>query len=150
MSEGHVYVIAAPGSSVVKIGQSGDPAKRLSEIQRMSPVRLAVLWSQPGADLEVKLHRHFAHLRTHGEWFDFGTEDPVRAVQEALIERPWEKRDAKLSKRPRPLQDGKRQCQGCGHRPHRGDLCWSEGCYDTGADAFPVCSCPVEPVRPSA
>lgn len=78
-----VYVIGASGSNTVKIGVSNHVSRRLREIQFMSPVSLAVLWSTPGSyGLESALHRHFAPFRSHGEWFTF-PEDPVKTVQDA-------------------------------------------------------------------
>lgn len=81
----HVYLIGSAGSSVVKIGRSGDIRTRLQQIQRMSPAPLGILWSTPGGSaVEKALHRHFKALRMHGEWFDFSTDDPVTRVREAL------------------------------------------------------------------
>lgn len=148
MSEGYVYVIGARNQPIVKIGRSADPQKRVAAIQTMSPMPLEVLWTHPGGHFEAKLHRHFAHLRTHGEWFDFVDQDPVHAVQNAIDNQVWDTPTPQNAVEKVPRQP--RTCNRCGHQPHRGDLCWSEGCYDTGADAFPVCSCPVEPVQPSA
>lgn len=77
-----VYVIGVPGSSLVKIGKSVDPQARLRTIRHMSPVPLTVLWSTPGSqNLEQRLHQVFASLRCHGEWFDFGPQDPVERVK---------------------------------------------------------------------
>jgi hypothetical protein len=79
-----VYVLGTPGSNTVKIGRTTNLAKRLGDIQRMSPVPLSVLWQCPGAsELETRLHRHFAHLRSHGEWFTFDSTDPVPLIQAA-------------------------------------------------------------------
>lgn len=82
-----VYVIGSTNGHAVKIGRSDDVARRLAEIQRMSPVKLEVLWQvQAGGDLETALHRRFKARRTHGEWFDFGDEDPVAVVGRAAAE----------------------------------------------------------------
>jgi hypothetical protein len=90
--EEHVYVIGSPGTSMVKIGRTTNIANRLAAIQRMSPAHLAILWTHTGGcELETNLHRHFASRRSHGEWFDFGDEDPVQRVQEAVEARPWTK-----------------------------------------------------------
>ncbi|MEU5902289.1 GIY-YIG nuclease family protein [Streptomyces venezuelae] len=79
-----VYVIGSPSNWTVKIGLSVDLVRRLREIQNLSPVRLAVLWSAPGGlALEQALHNHFAEIRSHGEWFTF-TSDPVQAVRAAI------------------------------------------------------------------
>jgi hypothetical protein len=79
-----VYVIGAPASNTVKIGVTNDLRRRLREIQYMSPVKLAILWSCPGGSaLEKALHAHFADRRSHGEWFDFD-HDPTGAVRTAI------------------------------------------------------------------
>lgn len=84
-----VYVLGPPGGTLVKIGRTINLAKRVAEIQRMSPVPLEVLWSHPGGhELETNLHRHFAALRSHGEWFAFD-EDPVALVRNAVDLKPW-------------------------------------------------------------
>ncbi|MGW2048606.1 GIY-YIG nuclease family protein [Streptomyces sp. NPDC001858] len=81
-----VYVLGTPGSNTVKIGRTTNLTKRVADIQRMSPVPLAVLWSHPGgSELEAKLHRHFADRRCHGEWFAFDS-DPIPLVQQAVAE----------------------------------------------------------------
>lgn len=80
-----VYVIGAEGSSVVKIGVTADIAKRLVFIQTGNPERLVVRWKTPGdRRLEKQLHVRFESLRLEGEWFDFGNQDPVLAVQTAI------------------------------------------------------------------
>jgi hypothetical protein len=81
-----VYVLGAPDSNTVKIGRTANLAKRFADIQSMSPVPLAVLWSHPGGhELETRLHRRFADQRIHGEWFTFD-DDPLPAIQEAVTE----------------------------------------------------------------
>ncbi|MFJ2923341.1 GIY-YIG nuclease family protein [Streptomyces sp. NPDC087307] len=80
-----VYVIGSPTSSLVKLGTTTQLSKRLRALQLSSPVSLEVLWSAPGdRGTETALHQRFAPFRRHGEWFDFGDEDPVHSVQEAL------------------------------------------------------------------
>jgi hypothetical protein len=80
-----VYIIGHDGSNLVKIGKADDVAKRLAGIQRMSPVKLRVLAHFPGGfRYEKALHQKFDHLRTYGEWFDFGGLDPVAEVSAAM------------------------------------------------------------------
>jgi hypothetical protein len=80
-----VYIIGSPATSLVKIGRSDDVPRRLREIQHMSPVPLSVIWQTPGgAALEARLHRTFAALRCHGEWFDFGGNDPIMTVRKEI------------------------------------------------------------------
>jgi hypothetical protein len=79
-----IYVIGSAGGGIVKIGRSLDVARRLRDIQRMSPVQLRVLWHKPGGQaLESALHQEFADRRSHGEWFDFGDLDAVALISEA-------------------------------------------------------------------
>ncbi|MEU4154782.1 GIY-YIG nuclease family protein [Streptomyces antimycoticus] len=86
MPEEVVYVLGAPGSNTVKIGRTANLAERFGIIQRMSPVPLSVLWQCPGGhQLETYLHRHFASLRSHGEWFTFESRDPVQLIQAAAL-----------------------------------------------------------------
>lgn len=89
MPEEVVYALGAPGSNTVKIGRTTNLKKRAAEIQRMSPVPLVVLWTHPGGhELETRLHRHFADLRAHGEWFAF-RRDAVQLIQWAVEDEPW-------------------------------------------------------------
>lgn len=82
---GSVYLIGPEQGTTAKIGRSTDIPTRLANIQRMSPVRLSVLWHHPGDHrLESALHSHFADRRSHGEWFDFGCEDPVKCVTRVM------------------------------------------------------------------
>lgn len=127
--DGFVYVIGEPGSSVVKIGLTwGSLEKRLYEIQLMSPVRLRVLWSCAGDNwVETGLHRRFADRRTHGEWFDFGDEDPISAISSAApeviaaVEQMW------AAPRPRnktaKSKQGRQACAYCKHPGHRRGKC---------------------------
>ncbi|MEU3363876.1 MarR family transcriptional regulator [Streptomyces pseudogriseolus] len=78
-----VYVIGSPVVRPVKIGVSDDPEARLDDLQTGSPVPLVLLWQVHGGQrLEIALHERFAAVRTHGEWFDFGDDDPVLTVAE--------------------------------------------------------------------
>ncbi len=82
---GFVYIIGCDGSSRVKIGKANDVAKRFGSIQRMSPFELRVLAHFPGGfRYEQALHKRFDHLRTYGEWFEFGDLDPVAEVAAAV------------------------------------------------------------------
>lgn len=78
-----VYVIGSLVVRPVKIGVSDDPEERLDDLQTGSPVPLVLLWQVHGGQrLESMLHERFAAYRTHGEWFDFGDDDPVLTVAE--------------------------------------------------------------------
>jgi hypothetical protein len=78
-----VYVIGSPVVRPVKIGVSDDPEERLEDLQTGSPVPLVLLWQVYGGQrLESLLHERFTAYRTHGEWFDFGDDDPILTVAE--------------------------------------------------------------------
>lgn len=82
-----VYVIGCEGSNLVKIGWATDTARRCAEIGRMSAHPVKVLWEsgpEHGVVTEKRLHRFFRDRRAHGEWFDFGADDPVRLIKAAI------------------------------------------------------------------
>jgi len=102
-----VYVIGEQGSNIVKIGRTTDLNKRLGAIQRMCPVPLVVLMThEGGAELEFGLHKHFARLRSHGEWFRFPC-DPLSQVREAIETGAWKlaARRERASRRREPSAD---------------------------------------------
>lgn len=77
-----VYLVGSSSSALVKIGRSVNVQRRLSELQHHSPVQLELIWSTPGGTaLETALHRSFSDYRKHGEWFDFGVNNPLRLVR---------------------------------------------------------------------
>jgi hypothetical protein len=138
-----VYVIGSPGSNVVKVGTTTQLAKRLRALQLSSPVPLEVLWSAPGdRTREAALHQHFAHLREHGEWFDFGDSDPVAAVQAAVdAGLPAPRRAAQpatVQAAAQPMLDHS-LCE-CGHELHlhRGR---PRACTVAGWDEWLDCPC---------
>lgn len=90
MGDGFVYVV---GSSElghrVKIGWSDEPERRLKALQTGSPYLLTVMDSHPGPMvLETFLKAEFAGLRIRREWFDFGNEDPLPLIAEAVCRWP--------------------------------------------------------------
>ena len=81
-----VYLIGSANSSLAKIGVSNDPEVRLADLQVGSPLPLVLLWKTPGGQgLESALHNYFAPYRQHGEWFDFGEENPAALVATAAV-----------------------------------------------------------------
>lgn len=65
-----IYFILAPEAERIKIGYSAYPEKRINQLLTSSPYELEVLAVTPGTqDEERELHRRFAHLRQHREWF---------------------------------------------------------------------------------
>ncbi|MBN1430422.1 MAG: GIY-YIG nuclease family protein [Anaerolineae bacterium] len=66
-----VYFIQSSTGGLIKIGTAINANRRLAEIQNMSPVPLRILAVIPGdCRKEAELHKRFAHLRRHGEWFE--------------------------------------------------------------------------------
>lgn len=79
-----VYLIGSPIIRSVKIGLSDAPTDRATALQTGSPVQLVVILTIPGGpQLERGLHEYFKAYRTHGEWFDFGDENPVTLIVSA-------------------------------------------------------------------
>jgi len=63
-----------------KIGTSTDVEQRLRALQTANPRKLTLLGVLPGGkNLEKQLHKHFAHKRTRGEWFEL-TETDLRPL----------------------------------------------------------------------
>lgn len=71
---GVTYFIQGEEGGPIKIGFTKNrPSERLTELQIGSPVKLRFVGFMRGRR-EPELHRQFAHLRLHGEWFDNETE----------------------------------------------------------------------------
>ncbi len=83
----YVYLIEQVGTPHVKIGVSDDPVRRLNELHRMNPGRLAVRYVFQMKDrasayqLETRLHNQFAHVQHRAEWFNVKS---VRVVEHVL------------------------------------------------------------------
>lgn len=81
---GYVYFARAEGMDLVKVGYARHPASRLETLQTGSPVELYIWATVPGdIALEKELHKQFAHLRSHGEWFRLSFE-----IDKFLMENP--------------------------------------------------------------
>lgn len=79
-----VYFVCAVNMGMVKIGQSRRLAHRIREMQVGSPDKLvlgAAMKSVSG--IEGVMHRQFADIRSHGEWFhvDEGLVSMMRLVR---------------------------------------------------------------------
>jgi hypothetical protein len=114
VSTEYVYLIGSEASTLVKIGRSTDVPRRLADIQRMSPAKLAVLWqTEGGAGLETSLHRHFRAQRSHGEWFDFPAHDAAEQVVHAIAEIAVKaKRLADMLTSPPVMSESRKQAMG--------------------------------------
>lgn len=67
-----VYFIEAEKLGLVKIGWAVNSDQRRSDLQTGSPDKLTlrgILVCDDAPALERKMHKRFAHLRQHGEWF---------------------------------------------------------------------------------
>lgn len=62
------YLVRHPGTGLIKIGRTRDIRTRLSALECGAGQALTVLGVIDG-DVERALHRRFANLREHGEWF---------------------------------------------------------------------------------
>lgn len=70
-----VYFVHAPDANLVKIGATTNLRARLLALQNASPVPLVLIQSIAGGkDEERVLHQRWAHLRSHGEWFEASPE----------------------------------------------------------------------------
>ncbi len=91
-----VYVISREGGGV-KVGISGRPLKRKSQLQSASPEKLTITATYrprgiTAAEVEAEVKRLLAPLRLRGEWFSLPAE-AMRIVVEAVIENDNAKRD---------------------------------------------------------
>ncbi|WP_367140707.1 MULTISPECIES: GIY-YIG nuclease family protein [Streptomyces] len=136
----NVYVIGVSGSPVAKIGVSIDPARRLRQIQSMSPLRLEILWTCPGSYLlEGRLHAHLRAYRSHGEWFDFQDLDPVKAVQDAVSKVRGDETSGHIEPaKADPCASGTALGCICGHG---NGLHGAGGCTVMGWDEVSDCQC---------
>ncbi|CAL9648598.1 GIY-YIG nuclease family protein [Streptomyces sp. enrichment culture] len=81
-----VYLIGSTLTRPVKIGVATRPEARLDDLRVGSPVPLHLIWkTRGGRALESVLHEYFAPYRIHGEWFDFGDENPAALVATAAV-----------------------------------------------------------------
>lgn len=65
-----VYFIQAVDGGPIKIGSSGNPDMRLSDLQVANPKVLRILATMPGGTpQEWALHEQFKKYRVQGEWF---------------------------------------------------------------------------------
>lgn len=67
-TQGYIYFIE--GGHFIKIGFSRSMEARLKKMSTDAPGELRLLHIEPGTfKTEKIIHRHFAELRQHGEWF---------------------------------------------------------------------------------
>lgn len=65
------FIRGIDNTGPVKIGWSNSPQRRLSQIQKMSPVPLEILLTIDNCkrDYEKVIHRYFFEFKIRGEWF---------------------------------------------------------------------------------
>lgn len=81
-----VYLVGSTLTRPVKIGVAKNAEARLDELRVGSPVPLHLIWkTRGGRAMESSLHEYFAAYRIHGEWFDFGDENPAALVATAAV-----------------------------------------------------------------
>lgn len=89
-----VYFIADKARTAIKIGRGHDVRDRFASIQANSPVPLILLGYCSSGKRDVverALHRKFALLRLHGEWFRYHPdilaeiETPARIVARSVM-----------------------------------------------------------------
>jgi hypothetical protein len=86
-----LYVIGAAIGGPVKIGISGNPDRRLGQLQTGHADRLQLFHREPvirekARLLERLLHRDIGYMRAIGEWFNMTVEQAIAHVQFTLIE----------------------------------------------------------------
>jgi hypothetical protein len=81
-----VYLVAARGSSLIRIGVASDPGQRLRELQVGSPLTLDLAHAYLCPDrlaaeaIVEELERRFAGRRAHGHWYRLGVVDVRSAL----------------------------------------------------------------------
>lgn len=81
-----VYLVGSTLTRPVKIGVAKNAEERLDGLRVGSPVPLHLIWkARGGRALESGLHEYFTPYRIHGEWFDFGDENPAALVATAAV-----------------------------------------------------------------
>ena len=70
----YLYFIQAEGGGPVKIGITSNPSRRLAQLRREHGEDLCIrrkvkVHESVALKMERNVHKHFGHLRLHGEWF---------------------------------------------------------------------------------
>ncbi len=86
-----LYVIAASENGPVKLGMSGNPERRLKQLQTGHAERLNLYHAEPVPEEKARiyerlLHKNIGHNRTHGEWFNITTSQAINYILFTLIE----------------------------------------------------------------
>ncbi len=82
-----VYFVLAPAAGLMKIGKTNSVQLNLTALRRGSPVELQLWATIPGGlKKERELHKKFADVREHGEWFHAGTVEEWLLTEGAMLE----------------------------------------------------------------
>lgn len=86
---GYIYMITCEGTSRIKIGYSGNPEKRLSELKTGAPGKLAIVRTWMAHQTEEGLaHKALAVHRRHLEWFDVSIAQATEIISTTLGRSP--------------------------------------------------------------
>ena len=93
MQKSFIYVIGPENTTVVKIGFSSTPEKRLKSLQTGYPSPLKLYYQREIESTKVRLmedivHKSIKHLKTNGEWFNITPEDAKLEIDFIFIR--WE------------------------------------------------------------
>lgn len=81
---GWIYFVVDNRYRHMKAGWSGNPIKRLADLQTGHPLPLKIIGIIPGSySYEAAIHRTFHRYRTAGEWYRYS---PLKSVVDELID----------------------------------------------------------------
>lgn len=88
----HLYVLQMGRTGAIKVGRSGDPQRRLSEIQTGAPyeVRLLVVVENQG-ERERRIHRDLRRFRLRGQKGEWFSESALGSLPDDIYEQIPEK-----------------------------------------------------------
>ena len=89
-----VYIIGEPGSDVLKIGISSDPARRLRDVRISNPYDVKVLWERSvehARRVERNVHLALVGVRIRGEWFRVSLAEAIEVIERTVTKEPVER-----------------------------------------------------------
>ncbi|NOG73758.1 GIY-YIG nuclease family protein [Roseicella sp. DB1501] len=83
---GFVYIIGASQDGPFKIGYSGSPLKRVSELQSSNPNKLNLFYLMKtglvaSRAVEREIHSHFSNCKIRGEWYDVSIQEVIDVLR---------------------------------------------------------------------
>ncbi len=110
-----IYIIGEPGSDVLKIGISVNPAHRLRDIKISNPSDVEVLWEQAvdnARRVERNVHLVLVDLRIRGEWFKVSLREAVAVVEKIIAKEPEnEKEERRVAAWEALAREAAAECQ---------------------------------------